>query len=298
MTRAVVLLLTVLIAAAAQGQERRPPPRAAAAKEKKETPPEGRVGGGGGQGPDLSHMRLVDLSHDLGSATTAWPGSSQHFRLDTITAGRNAQGNYAALFAFSAPEHFGTHMDAPHHFSERGPTTAQVPLWRLMAPAVVIDISDSARANRDYVLTVGDITRFEEEHGRIAPRSIVLLRTGYAAAWSDRARYFGWDSTVTPVQLHFPSFGEDAVKYLIAERRVAAVGTDVASTDAGAASGYPVHRLLADAGVPGFENLADMSDVPPKGAFVVALTPRIVGGSGGPLRAVALVPGRERGERR
>ena len=127
---------------------------------------------------------------------------------------------------------------------------------------------------------------------------IALLRTGYADAWTDRAQYFGWDSTVTPVQLHFPSFGEEGIRFLIAERRVAAVGADVASTDAGSASSFPVHRMLAEAGIPGFENLADMSDLPAKGAFVIALTPRIVGGSGGPLRAVALVPSRERAGRR
>ena len=295
MRRIIVSLLTVAISASAAAQERR-----AAAR------PDPAAGGREGQGArmggnqryDLSRMRLVDLSHDLSATTTAWPGSQTGFRLDTVTAGRNAQGNYTALFAISTPEHFGTHMDAPHHMAERGATPAQVPLWRLMAPAVVIDISDSARANRDYVLTVDDLRRFEQDHGPIPLRSIVLLRTGYAAAWTDRARYFGWDSTVTPVQLHFPSLGEAAVTFLIAERRVAAVGVDVASTDAGAATGFPVHRLLAEAGVPGFENLADMSDLPPKGAFLVALTARIVGGSGGPLRAVALVPSPERVERR
>ena len=291
-----MLLLTMAISASAAAQKRRAPARPDPAPDSKEG--RGAVAGGGKQLYDLSRLRLVDLTHDLSATTTAWPGSQQGFQLDTITAGRNKQGNYAAMFAISTPEHFGTHLDAPHHFSERGATPAQIPLWRLMAPAVVIDVSDSARLNRDYVLTVDDLRRFETEHGQIPPRSIVLLRTGYAAAWTDRARYFGWDSTVTPVQLHFPSLGEAAVTFLIAERRVAAVGVDVASTDAGAATGYPVHRLLAEAGIPGFENLADLSDLPPKGAFVVALTPRIVGGSGGPLRAVALVPAPERADRR
>lgn len=249
------------------------------------------------QGVDLSSLQLIDLSHDVGSSTPVWPGSGQKYALDTIAAGRNDKGEYAALFALSMPEHFGTHMDAPHHFAERGATPAQVPLWRVVAPAVVIDISDSAAANRDYALQVRDIEQFESEHGRIPNNVIVLVRTGYADHWADRARYFGWDSTVTPVQLHFPGMGEEAARFLVRQRRVAAVGLDVASTDPGIATTFPAHRVLADAGVPGFENLGDLRDLPPRGAFVVALTPKITGGSGGPLRAIALVPRGERGGR-
>ncbi|MFN8570514.1 MAG: cyclase family protein [Gemmatimonadaceae bacterium] len=292
MRRHVVCLMTAWLLASAStssdAQERRAPRR-----------PE-REGGARAEGATvagIANPRLVDLTHDLSSATTAWPGSKQGFRLDTITAGRNAEGRYAALFALSLPEHFGTHLDAPHHFDEHGATPAQIPLWRLIGPAVVIDISDSAAANRDYTLSVSDVERFEAEHGRIPENTIVLVRTGYAAYWSNRAKYFGWDSTRTPIQLHFPSLGEAAVRVLVQDRRIAAVGVDVASTDAGSATTFPVHRVLGEAGVPGFESLADLTELPPTGAYVVALAPRIVGGSGGPLRAVALMPRRDRGNR-
>ncbi|MFN8582081.1 MAG: cyclase family protein [Gemmatimonadaceae bacterium] len=283
------VLLLVMLASRLGAQEHR-------AGRRREAEAAGTQRGGAATGI-LSSLRLIDLTHELNATTTAWPGSNQRFRMDTITAGRNAQGGYAALFALALPEHFGTHMDAPHHFSEHGPTTAQVPLWRLAGPAVIIDVTDSASANRDYRVTPRDIERFEQEHGRIPDDAIVLVRTGYAAFWTNRARYFGWDSTVTPVQLHFPGMGEEAARLLVSERHVAAVGLDVASTDAGAATAFPVHRILAEGGVPGFENLGDLSELPATGSFLVALTPKIGGGSGGPLRAVALVPRRERGNR-
>lgn len=276
------------VSAIAHAQERRKPGR---------PEQEGGARAGGAAVAGIANPRLVELTHELGATTPSWPGSPQGFRLDTIAAGRNAEGRYAAMFSLSLPEHFGTHLDAPHHFDERGATPAQLPLWRLMGPAVVIDVSDSAAANRDYTVRREDIEHFEAEHGPIPELTIVLVRTGYAAYWPNRARYFGWDSTQTPVQTHFPSLGEAAVRFLVNERRIAAVGVDVASTDAGTASAFPVHRLLGEAGVPGFENLADLSELPPTGAYVVALAPRIVGGSGGPLRVVALMPRRDRGNR-
>jgi kynurenine formamidase len=41
--------------------------------------------------------------------------------------------------------------------------------------------------------------------------------------------------------------------------------------------------------VPGFENLTNLDQLPATGAIVIALPMKIEGGSGGPLRAVALV---------
>jgi len=71
---------------------------------------------------------------------------------------------------------------------------------------------------------------------------------------------------------------------------VAAIGVDVASIDHGPSKDFRVHRVAAAANVPGFENLTNLDQLPPTGAVVIALPMKIAGGSGGPLRAVALVP--------
>ena len=157
-------------------------------------------------------------------------------------------------------------------------------------PAVVIDVADSASRNPDYRLTPADVARFEKRHGRIAPGTIVLLRTGWDVRWPGRKAYFGDDTPGDASHLHFPSYGAEAARLLVEERKVAAIGVDVASIDYGPSVDFEVHRIAAAAGVPGFENLRGLEQVPARGAWVVALPALIRNGSGGPLRAIAIVP--------
>jgi kynurenine formamidase len=117
----------------------------------------------------------------------------------------------------------------------------------------------------------------------------VLLRTGWSERWPDAKRYLGDDTPGDASRLHFPGYGADAARVLIA-RGVAALGVDTASLDHGPSSDFLVHRVANEAGVPGLENLANLAGLPETGATVIALPMKIAGGSGAPLRAVALVP--------
>ena len=74
------------------------------------------------------------------------------------------------------------------------------------------------------------------------------------------------------------------------ERDINGIGVDTASIDYGPSTDFIVHRVINGAGKPGFENLAHLDRVPPAGATLVALPMPIVGGSGGPLRAIAILP--------
>jgi len=156
--------------------------------------------------------------------------------------------------------------------------------------AVVIDVSAKADSNRDYLLTPDDITEFERQHGQIAEGTIVLLRTGWSRRWPDKLAYLGDNTPGDASKLHFPSFGPDAARLLVEQRRVAALGVDVASIDAGNSADFMVHRIAAESSVPGFENLTSLDQLPPTGSIVIALPMKIEGGSGGPLRAVAMIP--------
>jgi kynurenine formamidase len=51
-----------------------------------------------------------------------------------------------------------------------------------------------------------------------------------------------------------------------------------------------VHQVAAAASVPGFENLANLDQLPATGAIVIDIPMKIEGGSGGPLRAIAMIP--------
>lgn len=239
---------------------------------------------------DLSRSRLVDLTHPLNARTLYWPTSPSGFRLERLAYGPTPGGYFYAAYAFAAPEHGGTHLDAPIHFHAGGMTVDSIPLARLVAPAVVLDVTARAAADPDYRLTPDDVLAWEREHGRIAPGTIVLLRTGWSRRWPDRKAYLGDDTPGDASRLHFPSFGAEAARLLVEARRVAAIGADVASIDYGQSTDFTVHRIAAAAGVPGLENLAALDELPATGAVVIALPVKIEGGSGGPARVIALVP--------
>jgi kynurenine formamidase len=240
---------------------------------------------------DLSRVRLVDLTHPLDSATLYWPTSPSRFQLERLAYGSTPGGWFYSANRFSAPEHGGTHLDAPIHFHEGGVTADRVPLDRLIAPAVVIDVTDRAAADPDYRLTPADVDAFERDHGAIPAGTIVLLRTGWSTRWPDAKAYLGDDRPGDASNLHFPSYGVEAARILVEQRHVAALGADVASIDYGPSTDFMVHRIAAAQGVPGLENLTNLDRLPATGAVVAALPLKIAGGSGGPARVVALVPG-------
>lgn len=242
------------------------------------------------QALDVSKQRILDLSHAYGPSTVYWPTSPTRFTLETLASGRTEAGYFYAANTVCTPEHGGTHLDAPRHFAEAGQTTDQIPLDRLIAPAVVLDVTAQASANRDYRLTPEDVRQFEKAHGTIARGTIVLLRTGWSRHWPDVKAYLGDDTPGDASRLTFPSYGVEAARLLIEERGAAALGVDTASIDYGRSTDFQVHRIAAARNVSGLENLTNLDQLPPRGALVIALPMKIEGGSGGPLRAVAMVP--------
>src|SRR5262249_29395699 len=90
---------------------------------------------------DLTKAQVVDLSYPLDEQTLYWPSSPRGFKLEKLSYGPTPAGYFYAAYTFSAPEHGGTHIDAPIHFGEGRRTVDQIPLRQLVAPAVVIDVS-------------------------------------------------------------------------------------------------------------------------------------------------------------
>jgi kynurenine formamidase len=239
---------------------------------------------------DPAQFALVDLTHAFNAQTIYWPTSTKTFEHPQQAFGPTPGGWFYSSYELSTPEHGGTHLDAPIHFGEGKETSDQIPLTRLVARAVVIDVSAKADADRAYQLTPDDVTTFEAQHGQIAEGTIVLLRTGWSKHWPNRFAYLGDSTPGDASKLNFPSFGADAARLLVEQRRVAAIGVDVASIDIGKSTDFMVHRIAAAANVPGFENLTNLDRLPATGAIVIALPMKIEGGSGGPLRAIALMP--------
>ncbi len=238
---------------------------------------------------DLEQAELIDLTWPFDERTLYWPSSPSSFKLEQLAYGPTPGGYFYASNTLCTPEHGGTHLDAPIHFAAGKLTADLIPLRKLVAPAIVIDVAEKASADADYRLTADDVRAWEQRHGAIEPGTIVLLHTGWGTRWPNRKAYFGDDTPGATDNLHFPSYGADAARLLVHERRVAALGVDTASIDYGQSRDFIVHQIANGADVPGFENVAHLEKVPARGAWVIALPMKIAGGSGGPLRIVALV---------
>lgn len=239
----------------------------------------------------LPHGKWVDLSYDFSSESIYWP-TAKSFELEIVSAGSTEAGYYYAANNFSAAEHGGTHIDAPVHFAEGKWTSDQIPLEKLIGSAIVVDVSQKALQDRDYLLSSEDFQAWEQKHGQIPDKAIVLLRFGYGQFWPDRMKYLGTDKTGPEAvpELHFPGLHPDAAKWLVDNRNINAIGLDTPSIDYGQSKLFETHRNLYENNIPAFENVANLEQLPETGAYVFALPMKIKGGSGGPLRIVALLP--------
>jgi kynurenine formamidase len=234
---------------------------------------------------------FVDLSHTYDASTIFWP-TADRFALQKVADGDTPAGFYYAANNFAGSEHGGTHIDAPVHFARGHQTVDQIPLRSLIAPAVVVDVTQASAANADYQVAVEDLTRFEQQHGRIPDGSVVLFKTGFASRWPNAQAYLGTaergDRAVA--KLHFPGLHPDAAQWIVENRAVKAVGIDTASIDYGQSTLYETHRALYARDIPALENVASLDRLPPTGTLLIALPMKIGGGSGAPVRMVAVVP--------
>jgi kynurenine formamidase len=234
--------------------------------------------------------RVVDLTHAFDETTVYWP-TGEGFRLSVESEGVTPGGYFYRANSFCAAEHGGTHLDAPSHFSEVGQSVDAIPPERLVGPGVVVDVARRCSQDPDCTVSVGDLEAFEALHGRIPAAAIVLLRTGYGEYWPDREAYLGTAERGPGAlaKLRFPGLDAMAARWLAEQRGIDAVGIDTASIDPGRSTGFEAHRALAARNVPIFENVAGLDALPATGFRVVALPMKLGGGSGAPLRIVAIL---------
>lgn len=234
--------------------------------------------------PLLAAARTLDLTYPIDEHTPCWPESAAPFTSETLST-IEKDGYFSK--AFRMREHYGTHMDAPSHFVARHQSVDEIAPDRLHGEAIVMDISARAATDPDAMLESADIAAFEKQHGSVPAGAIVLLRTGWSARAADRNTYMNCDKEG---RLRFPGFGPEAARLLV-ERGAKGIGIDTLSIDRGLSQSFEVHHIALQAGLFALENLNDaIRDLPPRGAFLVALPLKLRGGSGGPVRIVAFVP--------
>jgi kynurenine formamidase len=235
------------------------------------------------EGIPSGKTRVIDLSYAISDKLVPWPGDEKFFEAK-VNATVEKNGYFTRSFWML--EHYGTHLDAPAHFPPGKTTVDQIPVKQLMGPAVVVDVRAEGAKDADYQLPASRVEEWEKRHGRIREGSIVLLRTGWASRWPDAKTYRNQDAQG---KMHFPGFSAGAAKLLL-ERKVSGLGCDTMSIDYGASGDFAVHHLALGAGLYHLENLADLSEVPETGAFLIVAPIKLEGGSGGPVRVFAVLP--------
>ncbi|HZD68139.1 MAG TPA: cyclase family protein [Actinomycetes bacterium] len=191
----------------------------------------------------------------------------------------------------STGEHTGTHFDAPIHWitGKDADDVSQVPVKRLVAPAAVLDFSAEVERDADFLLEVDHVKEWERDHGPLPEGGWLLYRTGWDARSSDGELFRNADETGS----HTPGFSVECARWLAEEAPIIGVGVETVGTDAGAAAGFdppfPCHTFLLGANRYGLTQLRNLAKLPPQGAVVIAGPLPIIGGSGSPTRALALV---------
>jgi kynurenine formamidase len=231
----------------------------------------------------------IDLTYAFDEKTIYWP-TSKSFEWRLVQHGKTPAGYFYSSADYAANEHGGTHLDAAVHFHEGGPSVDQIPVTKLIGPLVVVDVSGHCADNPDYRVSVGDLLAWEKQHGRIPDDAILLIRTGWGKYWPDKKRYLGTDKRGDIAGLHFPGISREAAEFLVKERKIKGDGIDTASIDYGQSKDFIAHQILSAAGIYNLENVANLDRVPATGATLIALPMKIGGGTGAPVRIVAMLP--------
>jgi kynurenine formamidase len=229
---------------------------------------------------DGGRRRIQDLTHVFREGFPVFSGP-EPAREDLFTF--ESAGFYSQRWTFG--EHSGTHMDAPGHFVPGMRLTPDITPQELVRPLAVVDISDKAARDPNAVVTTDDLRQFERRHGHIRRRSLVAMNSGWDAKASDSAAFKGGDAFPN---YNFPGWSEEAVRWLLEERDIGAIGVDTMSLDPGNSTTFPVHLLLLGADRYGLEGLANLGKVRPRGMTALVGVVPWEEGSGGPARVLAV----------
>ena len=229
---------------------------------------------------------IIDLTHVFDKNTIYWP-TEKGFSKQPVFYGKKPDGYFYSAFKFCTPEHGGTHIDAPLHFSEHGLSVDKINPEQLVGKAIVIDVHEKVKNNKDYFIGLDDIKKFEKQYRPIQPGDIVLFRTDWSKHWNNKKQYLGTDQLNDLKNLHFPGISAEVAKYL-ALAKVKGIGIDSPSMDTGISKNFWVHRIILGANLYGLENLKNLNQLKPLDNNIIIAPMKIKGGSGGPTRVFVI----------
>ena len=228
--------------------------------------------------------RLVDLTHSFSSDTPVWSGFGQA----VITPAKDPKtgkpytiekDEFRANY-FSMVGQYGTHIDPPAHFKADGATIDTIPLNQMILPLVVFDITGFLQKDPNHALSVNDILDWEKVHGRVPSGSFAALRTDMFKDWDSNPARFK--------RSPFPAWSLAAVRFLIEQRGVIAIGHESLDTDI--TPQMESEQWLLQHNHYQIEGMAHLDQVPVTGAVLIAMWPKVKNGEGFPVRVMAVVP--------
>lgn len=226
--------------------------------------------------------RIIDLSQEIYQGMLVYPGHlktviwDHHLHEETVS--RFEGGFSYASKGLILSDHGPTHVDALSHLDPRpeAPAIHEMPLDLFYGDATCIDVSH--KAPQTYI-TAGDLDQAVAASGvEVRPGDILLLYTG------TYNRYHG-----TPQYLsQYPGLDESGAAWIV-EKGIKAFGVDNPSPDNPISRTYPVHMMCREKGITHYENLANLDQVVGKRFLFIGFPLKIRGGTGSPVRAVAIL---------
>ena len=226
----------------------------------------------------------VELTHTLSPNTPHWIG----WDALTVEEKMNLDNSIFAAFAYTVVGQYGTHVDAPSHMVKGSRTLDQIEVKEMVYPLCVIDKTNEVKKNDNYVLTAQDILDWEKVHGKIPEGAFVVFQSGWSMRDPETMDNFDEEGN-----RNFPGWGLEALKLLVEERNIGAIGHEPSDTESPISSGltdYEVERYILEQDRIQIELLTNIHKCPPKGGLIFCTFPKVLGGSGFPARCFAIVP--------
>jgi len=226
----------------------------------------------------MQNYKIIDLTHEVHPDIPTWDLTCGYY-VKTMRDYRHCDGEFKFRSqSLDIRASAGTHIDSPAHCFEGEPDVSDIPVEQLIAPCIVIDVSD--RAHERYKVSVADIELFEKKYGEIKAGTFVIFYTGWSRFWNDPKKYHN--------NLVFPSVSADTAKLLL-KRQVVGIGIDTLSPDCDEKGSF-VHAILLGAHKYIVENVAHAHQLPPIGSIILVMPLKVKGAAESPIRLIGMVP--------
>ncbi len=226
--------------------------------------------------------RLIDLSQEIYQGMQVYPGHLKTVVWEHVSHEETAK-NFEGGFSFKSKglmmnDHGPTHVDAINHLDPRddAPSIDEMPLDTFYGPATCVDLS--YKEPRSYIPAEEIEAAVQKAGVEVSEGDTLLIYTGTYDRVHGTKEYTS----------QYPGLDESAGEWL-KEKRVKVFGVDSPSPDNPISKTYPVHMMCRETGITHYENLANLDQLVGKRFTFAGFPLKIRGGTGSPVRAVAIL---------